>query len=232
MCTLTWLITPEGYEVFFNRDEQKIRPQAIPPTWDPILKAIYPIDTQGGGTWITLTQRGEVFCLLNNYQAVKHFSAASPALSRGSIIPTILKLDGPIDARAQALPLTRLAPFLLCYFPANVQDDRDIQVVSWDGLNLTTQTAVSPITSSGVMLKEVRRCRQESYQRIDGHRQGHLTYHQSHYGHPSAHSVCMHREDANTVSLSHIMVNAATMRFDYYSGSPCQNMTPTALMLS
>jgi len=48
MCTLTWLITPEGYEVFFNRDEQKIRPQAISPTWDPVLKAIYPVDTQGG----------------------------------------------------------------------------------------------------------------------------------------------------------------------------------------
>lgn len=231
MCTLSWLIIPEGYEVFFNRDEQKTRPQAIPPAWDPVLKAIYPIDPQGGGTWISLTKRGEVFCLLNNYQAAKHFSTDSPALSRGSIIPAILQLDGSIDARIQSLPLTCLAPFLLCYFPVDVQNDRDIQIISWDGLTLTTQTAVAPITSSGVMLKEVRLCRQQSYQGSDGHRQGHLTYHSSHYGYPSAHSVCMHREDANTVSLSHIMINSANMQFDYYAGSPCQNVSPISLTL-
>ena len=35
--------------------------------------------------------------------------------------------------------------------------------------------------------------------------------------------ICMHRDDANTVSLSHISVDSTIARFNYADGAPCES---------
>ena len=78
-------------EVFFNRDEQRSRTQAIPVTLDSSRQALYPIDPQGQGTWIALAQSGASLCLLNNYQAQVLYTPEQP-ISRGQVILTLLDI--------------------------------------------------------------------------------------------------------------------------------------------
>ena len=89
MCTLTYLLTEHGYEIYFNRDEQRARLLALPPQFNPSREAIYPIDANGQGTWLALTQSGLSLALLNNYQA-----PATPvdenSISRGQLILSLL----------------------------------------------------------------------------------------------------------------------------------------------
>jgi hypothetical protein len=49
-----------------------------------------------------------------------------------------------------------------------------------------------------------------------------IRYHSSHMPNRSKESVCMHREDANTISLSHVSVSEQSVSFRYADGSPCE----------
>ncbi|GAA6173401.1 hypothetical protein NBRC116592_30710 [Colwellia sp. KU-HH00111] len=69
MCTLAYLLHENGYEIFFNRDEQRARSPAILPAFYSSINAIFPVDPQGKGTWIAVNQQGLTLALLNNYQA-------------------------------------------------------------------------------------------------------------------------------------------------------------------
>lgn len=70
MCSVTWSLSDTGYQVFFNRDEQRSRALALPPAiYDRQGVAVMmPLDPQGQGSWISLNQFGLSLCLLNNYQ--------------------------------------------------------------------------------------------------------------------------------------------------------------------
>jgi len=61
-----------------------------------------------------------------------------------------------------------------------------------------------------------------------------LNLHQSHYPQKGAYSICMHRDDATTVSLSHLFINQNQVIFNYHNGSPCENHSSTTntLMLN
>ena len=54
MCTITWLAEPDGYQVFFNRDEKRDRKPARPPAVYETqgLQSVYPVDGKAGGTWL------------------------------------------------------------------------------------------------------------------------------------------------------------------------------------
>ena len=89
MCTLTYLLTEHGYEIYFNRDEQRSRLLAIAPQFNPNLKAIYPIDANGQGTWLAVAQSGLCLALLNNYPAPAT-SVNKNSISRGQLILSLL----------------------------------------------------------------------------------------------------------------------------------------------
>ena len=60
MCTVSWFHTELGYELFFNRDEQKSRPTALEPRRfkQNNIESLMPIDPLGGGSWIATNNRG------------------------------------------------------------------------------------------------------------------------------------------------------------------------------
>ncbi|REL25477.1 hypothetical protein DXX93_02205 [Thalassotalea euphylliae] len=240
MCTLSWQLEPNGYQVYFNRDEQRSRAIAQPVTFHTELCAAYPVDPQGGGTWIALTQAGGCLCLLNNYQAQAVYQPRD-AISRGEIILRLLaqinqqaqhsdKIDDLASLIAQ-LPLARFSPFVLCYFPADLnQQQGQVQHLVWDGKQLSNLPARNPLTSSGLDFPAVSTARYQYFDEIKPQStQVHLDYHASHQPERSAFSVCMHRADAHTVSFSHIkVVSGKTVVFDYYQGSPCQSIANPA----
>lgn len=98
MCTLT-VIRPRDERVrlrlLFNRDEQRSRPQSLPPRWVELVgrRALMPLDPQSGGTWIGVNDAGLVACLLNgNLDAEPEVQRAWRARSsRGQIVPMVLR---------------------------------------------------------------------------------------------------------------------------------------------
>lgn len=223
MCTLTYRLTLQGYQLFFNRDEQITRPQAIQPVVNTLLHSAYPIDPTGGGTWIGVHQSGVSLALLNYYQAqidprLKSFT------SRGVIIPHLLAHIDDIHKQLHSMDLSVYQAFQLCVFGGSlsVQTDESAQIQSsgqarqyiWDGQQLTfsvlSNKSSLPITSSGVDYETVYAYRKQQFnQLIDTEKAtaaDFISYHQ-HQGQSGKCSVKMHREDARTVSFTQISVD-------------------------
>ena len=67
MCTVTWTRRPDGYSVFFNRDELRSRKEALPPRVhdDGTVSYVAPEDGDFGGTWLSVNGAGVTIGLLN-----------------------------------------------------------------------------------------------------------------------------------------------------------------------
>ena len=236
MCTLTWLTNDHGYEVFFNRDEQRNRAPAIPPLLDNESDSIMPIDPQGKGTWIAVNSSGITLCLLNNYQAAKKMIKTDQT-SRGLLIPSLIKNKSysEILRHLHDINLGNYMPFMLCIFPENLNNDnKKIHFYQWDGNRLTKEQNDQPITSSAVSLKEVEKSRTNLFMASVGDQsdsEKHLIYHASHKPEKGKYSVCMHRQDAHTQSLSHITVGH-DIEFRYHGESPCQHTQWSQVIIS
>jgi hypothetical protein len=119
MCTLSIIPLKNGYRVVCNRDESRGRPPATPPAWRALpgaggLRAVWPTDTQAGGTWIASGEHGLTLALLNlNLEGVHGPSRG--AVSRGLVIPALLAQGHAADAIAalRKLDLDRFAAFRL-----------------------------------------------------------------------------------------------------------------------
>ena len=217
MCTLTYRLTEQGYQLFFNRDEQRTRPQAIQPTKNTLLKSAYPIDPTGGGTWIAVHESGVSLALLNYYQAQIDPSFKS-FVSRGVIIPHLLSHIDDIHQQLLTMDLSVYQAFQLCVFNSDlsIQDNKREQAYQyiWDGQQLTFVTLSAetslPITSSGVDFETVSAYRQQQFNHLISVKQAtaadYVNYHQ-HQGESGKCSVKMYREDAKTVSFTQIEVN-------------------------
>lgn len=227
MCTLTWLVNKEGYEVFFNRDEQRARPQATLPYYDNETDSIMPIDPHGKGTWIAVNSSGITLCLLNNYQAAANINKTD-CVSRGSLIPRLIKYKSSSEILQQLhdINMNDYMPFWLCVFPESLKSDNEIiYSYQWDGYELTQEEQNQPMISSAVSLVDVQKTRIELFEKMidhDSSSEHHLAYHSSHEPEKGKYSVCMHRDDARTQSMSHIAVGDV-VEFRYHDASPCMH---------
>lgn len=222
MCTLTWQYRDGGYELLFNRDEQRTRAPAQAPSYHATLAALYPIDPEGGGTWVALGADGDSFALLNYYQADQQSPAPALPISRGRIIPGLLARGSQsVEQALSALPLTRYRPFVLAHLSLAFAATGEVRTYTWDGEGLISARADPPLVSSAVAIDRVRRNRQALYRDVRRSGGDLLSSHRSHWPEAGPLSVCMHREDACTVSLSHIRVSSNERVFDYYPGAPC-----------
>ncbi len=98
MCTVTYL--PLGNNDFIltsNRDEDPNRKTIPPKEYDEEgVKLTYPKDELAGGTWIGLSEKKRLICLLNG-GFTKHQRAESYRMSRGVIVKQLLKVDNPVE---------------------------------------------------------------------------------------------------------------------------------------
>jgi hypothetical protein len=231
MCTMTWIRETAGYQVFFNRDERRTRKPAIPPAirTKGSRRFIAPLDGDFGGSWIGVNDRGVSLCLLNAYagSAEECPEPATGYTSRG------LLLTGLIDARSamevserlRTGDLERFRAFLLVAF---VDDDAAV-LSTWRAGRLTDEELQGdhlPLVSSSFDTVEVVESRRalfhESTRLCTNNVERHLMYHESHRPERGAHSPCMHRPDAKTVSFSHIRVDRSRVCFDYSPHAPCR----------
>lgn len=195
-------------------------------------KALYPLDPVAGGTWVASNEYGLTFALLNYYQAPVD---ASVKHSRGLIIPSLLPAHSPAEAYAilKRVNLKGFAPFnLLCFSPLAASPKkfsdphRRVQVLRWDGNSLEKIMQTSPLVSSAVDYENVNAVRRELYRNLCAEREvlkpmDFYRYHAMHEPARGHLSVCMHREDARTVSFSHVAVGHHVIAFTYLDSAPC-----------
>jgi len=97
----------------------------------------------------------------------------------------------------------------------------------WDGHEPRIERNVAtPKSSSSVDAENVKKQRKQLFKDLQlenkKNTEAYLNYHSSHTPSKSKESVCMHRDDANTVSLSVVKVDLASVSFAYADGSPCE----------
>ncbi len=227
MCTLSYLLTSNGYELFFNRDEQHQRPIAIAPQYYSEYHAIFPVDPQGQGTWLAVHQSGLSLALLNFYQACQT-DIAQDFVSRGQLIPALMKTlkqvvlsqqKYSVEQQLQNMDLSVYQPFQLGIFPDNLSKKTGkFKLYQWDGVNLSLTDKQQPFTSSGVDFEYVEKKRQDRFKQLicplNATSEQFKAFHLSQET-EGKYSVNMLRFDAKTVSMSHICVGN-NIQFNYY----------------
>lgn len=235
MCTATWIISKNGYELFFNRDELKTRLIAAPPKMAAVnrIQYISPADADAGGTWIAVNEFGFAACLLNYYAQIMGGAGLNHMLSRGHIIHLALSSRTADQAleRLRQEDLDRYRPFSLLLFTPGAWPVR----LRWKGSGAREieETPSMPQSSSSFQTDRVVSARKQLYlQRYKASDSSTLLrYHRSHEPEKGPFSVCMHREDAETHSFSHISVNPRRVGFSYTAGSPCKTSGMPWIML-
>lgn len=225
MCTVTWrLEAPDSYELFFNRDERRTRPRALPPGihQNGRLAYVAATDPQGGGTWLACNQAGLSVGLLNFYAAEGTLDGppsrgagidggAAHHRSRGLLVASMTDAASPAEVRARIGSLDPAAyrPFLLfCLAPFS-----DPDLWAWDGRSLSRATPVLPLTTSSYENAAVSDYRRRQFLRFGSGRLE--AFHRSYDAARRAHSVFMSRPDARTVSFSRVRVGPDGIRFRY-----------------
>lgn len=225
MCTLTWLSTADGYELFFNRDESRARLPALPPRAQtragvPFLCAL---DADAGGTWLGVNGYGLSVGVLNG-----RADSPVPAAPRSRGLLVLDLLDAPdsasLERRLDALDLSRSRAFRLIA----LEPGAPLLEAAWDGRELRLARrgeAQQPVCSSSLDPEGAATCRAAAWAQLRGRGRPdasfHEDFHRSHVPERGALSACMHRADAMTVSLARTRVSAGRVEFGYRPGPPC-----------
>jgi hypothetical protein len=132
MCTVTYLpIADNQFILTSNRDETPLR-KTIPPKKyvEDGVTLTYPKDEIAGGTWIGVSSKNRVVCLLNG-GFVNHKRKLPYKMSRGIIVKNILKADNAV-AHINDFDFTNIEPFTLILI------DWDVKLATyelvWDGV--------------------------------------------------------------------------------------------------
>jgi hypothetical protein len=234
MCTVSWIHQGSGYQLFCNRDEKHTRRSASKPQ---LLKhggvrLLAPIDGDFGGTWIAVNEFGLSLALLNR-------GPAAPAqISRGLLVMNLIAAPTLADVAEHfaTSSLPDFAPFTLLGLAPGLP----AALFTWDGSERDVVAGADPympLVSSSVDPEGCESRRRATLERIraksPGLRPGALlAFHRSHAPVAGVHSVCMHRDDAQTVSFTWVTVEGGGANMYYAAGSPCRSLAGESLSLA
>jgi hypothetical protein len=238
VCTLSWIHQEDGYLLLFNRDELRTRKPASAPRIDQRngVSFIAPLDGNYGGSWIAVNQFGLTLCLLNRFdespgEIIRDYR------SRGLLLHELidcatLKM---IAERVDDASCSRFRPFTLVALVTG----QPALVIEWTGSETIIKSHAEnlmPITSSSLQAGNVVLERKGQFQemvlgrgRVDDDLL--FQFHRSHLPERGPASVCMHRPDARTVSLSTVTVTQKAIEFVYHPNSPCRPVMADRLQL-
>lgn len=227
MCTVTFSPRKGGYALAMNRDEKLTRI----PGFAPARKTIDGCDIlapsePGGGTWIALNEGGTTLALINWY-AVDARINLNP-ISRGQIVNATCTSSTPEQAQRALvrMPLPRVNPFrLIGIFPAT----NEIVEWRWDLKKLVPEKCswqTQQWVSSGFDERSAQQIRGKLFEKALGQksacsRDWLWRLHRSHVPVSGPFSVCMHRDDAATVSYTEVAVLRRELTMRHHHGAPC-----------
>ena len=225
MCSVSFVPRADGFVLAMNRDELISRGPALPPEVHSRgrLAVLYPREL-GGGTWIGVNSTGMAFSLINWHSRPDRLSLDT--ISRGEVVRALLSARSSRSAASilRKLPVERMNPFRLTIISLG---ERSLE--EWrsrrDALEfISLPWARHHWFSSGLDEAKANRVRREVCLQIPD---GSLDVtalrklHRSHVPEAGAFSLCMHREEAGTVSYTEICVRRRTASMYYIAGSPC-----------
>ena len=236
MCTASWLPGTDGYFLCFNRDENRSRLPGRPPSRMMVggLRVVAPSDGNHGGTWIGVNEAGLTVAVANRYQ-VPRPPLPAERVSRGLLVMELLG-QGSLRALERALSGGRLEqyePFTLVGLERGVP----AHLWSWDGEMLGAWREEEPgllLASSAVDQEAAASARRDTFAQAAA--RGPLdpktlaAIHASHRPVRGPLSVCMHREEASTVSFTMVTAGRGRISLAHANGPPC--VTPLAPPLS
>ena len=225
MCSVTFLPREEGFVLAMNRDELISRVPALPPRVHQRgdLAVLCPSEPSGG-TWIGVNSAGLAFSLLNWHSQPDR--TGEDLISRGEVVRALLSGRSSSAAAAilKELPLRRMNPFRLISvsLPERL-------LAEWRSGSEVLTSKVCPWQrhhwfSSGFDEAKAIQVRRGVCGQFSGDLEDLATLRKLHASHlPIAgpFSLCMHREDAATVSYTEISVRDHMASMSYVSGSPC-----------
>ncbi|MBL9174883.1 MAG: NRDE family protein [Verrucomicrobiales bacterium] len=228
MCSVTFWPRRDGFRLAMNRDELLSRVIGVPPARFIVGgRAVLRPGEPGGGTWVSVSDAGVAFALINWYSIASR--AHPPTVSRGGVVSSLCGClqPGEMAARLAELELARMNPFrVMGFFPAR----RQVFQWRWDRRVLAGEPhawAPAQWLSSGHDEAGVQRTRGADFDRrsmeLDA---GTVPWirrlHASHDPGRGPYSTCMHRSDAETVSYTEIEVDDSRSVMRHRTGPPCQ----------
>ena len=231
MCTVTFIPRPAGYCLAMNRDEKIARPGGLAPE---IMRAegrsvAYPSEP-GGGTWISLNDAGSCLALINGYSVRARVGIG--ALSRGVIVKAACLGDTreAVERSLEKLALGRVNPFRLIGIFARGK----VAEWRWDLKELVRKDhrwRAQQWISSGFDEPKAQQIRSRTFRKMQEQESaGSLDWlsrvHRSHWPEKGPFSICMHRDDAMTVSSTRIIVSHGRGTMIYQDGPPCLATKP------
>lgn len=131
MCTVTFIAKgPNDFILTSNRDEAIDRKTRLPEVYNENgIKMAYPKDEVAGGTWIGVSERKRLVCLLNG-GFVAHERKSSYRLSRGVIVKELLAAKDGIKWM-EDFDFTDIEPFTIIMI--EWRENLKLYELVWDG---------------------------------------------------------------------------------------------------
>ncbi len=131
MCTVTLIPTQENNFILTSNRDEAINRKTLLPEFYQVNKTrmLFPKDAVAGGTWIGVSDKNTMICLLNGGFEI-HERLTSYRQSRGVVVKDLLEADH-LQQAILAYDYTGIEPFTIV--AANWQSDLELFELVWDG---------------------------------------------------------------------------------------------------
>jgi len=163
MCTVTLIPTKENdFILTSNRDEAINRKTLLPEFYkENDSRMLFPKDAVAGGTWIGVSDKSTMICLLNG-GFENHERAQAYKKSRGVVVKDLLSSDT-LEVDIRSYNCNGIEPFTIV--AANWQSDLKFYEFVWDGqtkhVKLLDKKRTHIWSSSTLYTREMKKMRQE-----------------------------------------------------------------------
>lgn len=154
MCTVSYLPIIDGehqFVVTHNRDESINRPADLPQVYKTDdTELFYPKDRRAGGTWIGVSDKQRLVCLMNGAFTAHHHQPPYRK-SRGTVVKELLRFPEVLPA-IKRYDFTGIEPFFALLF--SWRNKLAIHEIVWDGekLHLIEKETDKPQLWSAAMI--------------------------------------------------------------------------------
>ena len=213
-----------------NRDEKITRGAGAPLEVHEFdgVGVVYPSDG-AAGTWIAGNEYGITLALLNWNDVCARAADTGKARSRGLVIPALIhsrSLPG-LQSAFEVLDLEGMSPFrMVGVFPV----EKEIWGWRWDSTQLEFQVHgwesrhwfSSSLSDQKAESLRGTACGNAWSDSDAGSAPWLRRLHASHAGGPGPFSLCVHREDVQTLSYTEMTCTPETVAINHFLASPCR----------